>query len=124
MAGAAAGGFPTPAADYYEPAISLDELLNIRAPHVWIVQLEGESMSGAGLYDGSRLVVDRSIQACSGHIILAFVDGQPLVKRLSKCEDGWRLLSENSAYKPIAPAEYDSIEIFGVVTWVLTAHGL
>jgi DNA polymerase V len=124
LAGTAAGGFPTPAADFYEPPISLDELLNIRAPHVWVVQLEGDSMSGAGLYDGSRLIVDRSIEACSGHIVLAYVDNQPLVKRLSKSADGWRLLSENPNYKPVAPSEYESIEIFGVVTWCLTPHAL
>lgn len=124
LAGSAAGGFPTPAADFYEPPISLDELLNIRAPHVWVVQLEGDSMSGAGLYDGCRLIVDRSIQACSGHIVLAYVDNQPLVKRLSKSPEGWHLVSENPNYKPVTPTEYEAIEIFGVVTWSLTPHAV
>lgn len=124
LAGSAAGGFPSPAADFYEPPISLDELLNIRAPHVWIVQLEGDSMSGAGLYDGSRLVVDRSMRPCAGHIVLAYVDNQPLVKRLEKSPDGWHLVSENPAFKPVAPSEYDAIEIFGVVTWCLTPHAV
>lgn len=124
LAGTAAGGFPSPAADYYESPISLDELLNIRAPHVWLVQLEGNSMSGAGLFDGCRLVVDRSITAVAGHIVLAYVDNQPLVKRLAKSPAGWHLVSENPDFKPVTPGEYDTIDIFGVVTWCLTPHAV
>lgn len=124
LSGAAAGGFPSPAADYYESPISLDDLLNIRAPHVWIVQLEGDSMSGAGLVDGSRLVVDRAITPCTGHIVLAYVDNQPVVKRLERSLSGWNLVSEHPGYKPIAAGTYDAIEIFGVVTWCLTPHAL
>ncbi|MEZ2726743.1 LexA family protein [Pseudomonas putida] len=122
LAGCAAGGFPSPAADYYEPPLSLDELMNIRAPHVWIVQVEGDSMRDAGIFDGSRLVVDRSITPCAGHIVLAYVDNQPLVKRLAKSPAGWILESANPAYKSIAPSEYGTIEVFGVVTWNLTPH--
>ncbi|MGP5452681.1 MULTISPECIES: LexA family protein [Pseudomonas] len=122
LAGCAAGGFPSPAADYYEPPLSLDELMNIRAPHVWIVQVEGDSMRDAGIFDGSRLVVDRSITPSSGHIVLAYVDNQPLVKRLARSPAGWILESANPAYKSIAPSEYGTIEVFGVVTWDLTQH--
>jgi len=122
ISGSAIGGFPSPAADYYEPPVSVDELLNLRAPHVWIVQLKGDSMNGAGLFDGSRLVVDRAISAAANHIVLAYVDNQPIVKRLAKSADGWLLVSDNPAYLPITPGEYDTIEIFGVVTWCLTPY--
>lgn len=124
LAGSAAGGFPSPAADYWEPSISLDELLNVRAPHVWIVQVEGDSMRDVGIYDGSRLVVDRAITPCTGHIVLAYVDNQPLVKRLAKSSRGWSLESANPNYPPITPDEYGSVEVFGVVTWCLTPHAL
>lgn len=124
LAGSVAGGFPSPAADYYEAPISLDVLLNIRAPHVWIVQVEGDSMRDVGIYDGSRLVVDRAITACSGHIVLAYVDNQPLVKRLARSAGGWLLESANPEYAPITPNEYGTIEVFGVVTWCLTPHAL
>lgn len=124
LAGSVAGGFPSPAADYYEAPISLDVLLNIRAPHVWIVQVEGDSMRDVGIYDGSRLVVDRAITACSGHIVMAYVDNQPLVKRLARSSAGWLLESANPDYSPIAPSEYGTIEVFGVVTWCLTPHAL
>jgi len=124
LAGSAAGGFPSPAADYWEPPISLDDLLNIRAPHVWIVQVEGDSMRDVGIYDGSRLVVDRAISPCSGHIVLAYVDNQPLVKRLAKSPSGWLLESANPSYPSITPNEYGAVEVFGVVTWCLTPHAL
>jgi len=124
LAGSAAGGFPSPAADYWEPSISLDELLNVRAPHVWIVQVEGDSMRDVGIYDGSRLVVDRAITPCTGHIVLAYVDNQPLVKRLVKSSRGWLLESANPDYPPITPEQYGSVEVFGVVTWCLTPHAL
>lgn len=122
LAGCAAGGFPSPAADYYEPPLSLDERLNIRAPHVWLVQVEGDSMRDAGIFDGSLLVVDRSITPSAGHIVLAYVDNQPLVKRLAKSPTGWLLESANPDYPTIPPSQYDSIEVFGVVVWSVTPH--
>ncbi len=124
LAGSAAGGFPSPAADYYEPPISLDDLLNVRAPHVWIVQVEGDSMNGAGIFDGSRLVIDRAISPSDGHIVLAYVDNQPLVKRLAKSPTGWMLESANPNYPTITQDQYASMEVFGVVTWSLTPHAL
>lgn len=122
LAGCAAGGFPSPAADYYEPPLSLDEYMNIRAPHVWIVKVEGDSMCDAGIFDGSLLVVDRSITPSVGNIVLAYVDNQPLVKRLARSPAGWLLESANPNYRTISPCEYDTIEVFGVVTWDLTPH--
>lgn len=124
LSGAAAGGFPSPAADYYEAPISLDALLNIRAPHVWIVQVEGDSMRDVGIYNGCRLVVDRAITPCSGHIVMAYVDNQPLIKRLARSAGGWLLESANPDYPPITPNEYGAVEVFGVVTWCLTPHAL
>ncbi|MEW5511975.1 translesion error-prone DNA polymerase V autoproteolytic subunit [Pseudomonas asiatica] len=122
LAGCAAGGFPSPAADYYEPPLSLDERLNIRAPHVWLVQVEGDSMRDAGIFDGGLLVVDRSIAPSAGHIVLAYVDNQPLVKRLARSPAGWLLESANPDYPTIPPSKYDTIEVFGVVVWSLTPH--
>ena len=123
LAGTAAGGFPSPAADYYEPPISLDELLNIRAAHVWIVRVQGESMRDAGIFDGGVLIVDRSITRRAGQIVLAYVDNQPLVKRLAKTpDDRWLLESAHPDYKTITPEQYSTIDVFGVVTWDLTQH--
>lgn len=54
-------GFPSPAADHIEQHISLDELFDIRAPHVYLVKIEGDSMRGAGIYSGDLVIVDRSL---------------------------------------------------------------
>lgn len=58
----APAGFPSPAADHIEAQISLDEVLNIRAPHVYLVSIIGDSMEGAGIFDGDLAVVDRSLE--------------------------------------------------------------
>lgn len=121
LAGTAAGGFPSPAADYYESPLSLDELLNVKAPHIWIVEVEGESMTGVGIYPGSRLVVDRSIEPRPGRIVLAYVDNQPIVKRLAKVGDRLVLVSENPAYPPVVREDFADIDVFGVVTWCINA---
>jgi DNA polymerase V len=120
LAGAATGGFPSPAADYYEPAISLDELLNLRAPHVWLMRVQGESMRDAGIFDGSRILVDRAIEPCAGHIVLAFRDNQPVVKRLARSATGLVLESANPDFAPITPGESEEVDVFGVVTWIIT----
>ncbi|MBD1602599.1 LexA family protein, partial [Pseudomonas typographi] len=62
-------GFPSPATDHLEKAISLDELLNLRAPHIYLVRIEGDSMIGAGIFDGDLVVVDRAIEPAHGHIV-------------------------------------------------------
>lgn len=79
-------------------------------------------MRDVGIFDGSLLVVDRSITPCAGHIVLAYVDNQPLVKRLARSAEGWLLESANPDYPPIPPNQYETIEVFGVVTWDLTPH--
>jgi len=123
MPGPVSGGFPSPAADYYEPPISLDEHLNIRAAHVYLARVEGDSMRDAGIHDGATLVVDRAIPPRAGHIVVAYVDNQPMVKCLAATAQGWRLDSANAAYRPIGPGDYASMQVFGVVTWCLTQHG-
>lgn len=120
LSGAAAGGFPSPAADYHEPAISLDELMHIRAPHVYLMRVQGDSMRDAGIFDGSRILVDRAIEPCPGHIVLAYVDNQPVVKRLVNLKSGLALESANPAHGPITISEDTSVEIFGTVTWIVT----
>lgn len=70
-------GFPSPAADHLEKHISLDELFDIRAPHVYLVKIEGESMMGAGIYDGDLVIVDRSREPQHGDIVIAGLNGEP-----------------------------------------------
>jgi|GEM_PF-4115715 len=101
LCGKVQGGFPNPADDYYEPPISLDELLNLRAPHIWLAETDGDSMSGVGIYHGTLLVIDRSVDAEVGDVVVVYVNNQPVVKRLDLANGCKVLSSENPLYPPI-----------------------
>jgi DNA polymerase V len=115
-------GFPSPAADHIEQQISMDEVLNIRAPHVYLVSISGDSMQGAGIYDGVLAVVDRSIEPVHGHIVVALLNTEPVCKRL--CVRGHQviLLSENPKYPPRYVLEGDELTIWGVITSTVRSH--
>lgn len=115
-------GFPSPAQDHIEQEISLDELLELRAPHTYLARSEGYSMIGAGIHDGDLLVVDRSREAEHGDIVIAAVNNEPLVKRLSRQADTVVLLSENPAYPPRYIIEGDELLVWGVVRFSVRCH--
>ncbi|WP_416427675.1 translesion error-prone DNA polymerase V autoproteolytic subunit (plasmid) [Pseudomonas sp. App30] len=115
-------GFPSPAADHIEKHISLDELLEIRAPHIYLVRISGSSMEGAGIFDGDLVVVDRSITAEHGHIVIAAVNCEPVCKRLCKRGGSIILMSENAGYPPRYILEGDELVVWGVVTFSVRAH--
>ncbi|MFC2973826.1 LexA family protein [Azotobacter bryophylli] len=87
-------GFPSPAQDHMERQISLDEALDIRAPHTYLVRAIGDSMTGVGIYDGDILAVNRSLRPASGQVVIAVLNGEPL-KKLFMVQAGqsrcWRL---------------------------------
>ena len=77
-------------------------------------------MIGAGIFNGDLLIVDRSLEASSGKVVIAEVDGQLTVKRLLKLSDGFfSLQSENSSYPPIELQEGNEVVVWGVVTHVI-----
>lgn len=116
-------GFPSPAADHIEKQISLDELLNIRAPHVYLVMIEGESMQGAGIFDGDLAVVDRAREPAHGDIVVALLNNDPICKRLCKRGREVILLSENPKYPPRYVLEGDDLSIWGVISYSVRSHG-
>ena len=107
-------GFPSPAADYEELTLSIDDLVDLRAPNVYLVRVSGPSMIGAGIYDGDVLVVNRALEARSGNIVVAYVDGGMTVKRLQISAAGVWLQPENTDYKALAVTE--SLHVWGVAT--------
>ncbi len=107
-------GFPSPAADYEEVTLSIDELVDLRTPHVYLVRVEGPSMVGAGIYDGDVLVVNRALEARAGHVVVAYVDGGMTVKRLQVSQEGVWLQAENPDYRAIRVTE--SLHVWGVAT--------
>ncbi|GAB2912825.1 translesion error-prone DNA polymerase V autoproteolytic subunit [Rheinheimera gaetbuli] len=108
-------GFPSPAQDYVERTLDLNELC-IRHPNAtFFVRVEGDSMIEAGIYDGDVLVVDRSIDAEHGDIVVAAIGSEFTVKELCT-HPKFLLLPRNPAYQPIKLRDGDELNIFGVVT--------
>lgn len=112
-------GFPSPAEDYVEGSLDLNEHLIQHKEATFFVRVQGESMIGAGIQNGDLLVVDRALEAVDGNIVIAVVDGELTLKRLSKRNSQVRLLPENPCFHPIEFNDDQSLEIWGVVTNVI-----
>lgn len=115
-------GFPSPALDHMEHKLSLDELLDINAPHTYVLQVSGESMTGVGIFDGDYLIVSRAQEARPGHIVAACLNRDMFVKRLGKSHGSYILHSEHPDYAPRNVLDDDELMIFGVVTHSLRNH--
>ena len=114
-------GFPSPADDYLEGKLDLNRHLIKHPAATFFVRVSGDSMLGAGIHTGDLLVVDRSLEAVDGNVIVAALDGELTVKRLSKRGTAVRLLPENRNYQPIEVQPQQEFEIWGVVTNVIHA---
>ena len=108
-------GFPSPAGDYMEEPINLNEHIVERPNATFYFRADGESMIGAHIPPNALLVVDRSMKAKSGSIVVAVVDGEFTVKRLEKSLTRMRLLPENPKFRPIEITEGMQCEVWGVV---------
>ncbi|EIO1809961.1 translesion error-prone DNA polymerase V autoproteolytic subunit [Salmonella enterica] len=112
--------FPSPAADYVEQRIDLNELLVSHPSSTYFVKATGDSMIEAGSRDGDLLVVDSSRTAAHGDIVIAAVDGEFTVKRL-QLRPAVQLNPMNSVYSPIIIGSEDTLDVFGVVTFIVKA---
>ena len=115
-------GFPSPAADHIDKQISLDELFDIRAPHVYLAMIEGDSMQGAGIFCGDMVMVNRSIEAKHGDIVIASINAEPVCKRLYKTPNAVALMSENANFPSRHVMEGDELSIWGVVKYSIRDH--
>lgn len=112
-------GFPSPADDYLEGTLDLNEYLVKHPAATFFVRVSGDSMLNAGIHPGDILVVDRSIEASSGRIVIAALDGELTVKRFDRRNGITRLLAENPTYAPIEIKEGNELHVWGVVTNVI-----
>ena len=103
------------ALDHMEQKISLDQLLDVHAPHTYLVRGRGDSMTGAGIHDGDILVVSRALTAGHGDIVVAAVNGEVFVKRLIRRGQQLILQPENPQFAPLHVLEGDELQIWGVV---------
>jgi len=114
-------GFPSPADDYIEGKLDLNRHLIKHPAATFFVRVTGDSMLEAGIHSGDILIVDRSLEAIDGNVIVAALDGELTVKRLYKRDGTVRLLPANKNYQPIEIQVHQSFEIWGVVTNVIHA---
>lgn len=108
-------GFPSPAADYEDKRLDINGYLVRNAVSTFFFPVQGDSMQGAEIFDGDILVVDKSVEPQHGHIVVAFVDGERLVKRLYKRGGRVALIAENPAYPPIQVTGEMEMIVWGVV---------
>lgn len=112
-------GFPSPADDYIENSLDLNEHLIKHPAATFFVRVTGDSMIGAGINSGDILIVDRSVSAVNGSIIVAVVNGEFTVKRLAGRGGVILLCPENPAYEPIEVKNGVEFEVWGVVMHVI-----
>ncbi|ETR68280.1 MAG: DNA polymerase V [Candidatus Magnetoglobus multicellularis str. Araruama] len=112
-------GFPSPAEDYIEGKLDLNEHLIKHPAATFFVRVTGDSMVDAGIHPGDILIVDRAIEALDKKVVIAVVNGELTVKRLRKTRKGCVLTPENKKYPSIQISEDQNFEIWGVVTNVI-----
>lgn len=112
-------GFPSPADDYLDRKLDLNEHLIRHPASTFFVKVKGDSMIGAGINSGDMLIVDRSIKPKDKKIVVAVVNGDFTVKRFHEKNDKQFLIAENSDYKPIEITESMDFEVWGVVIHVI-----
>lgn len=115
-------GFPSPAADYTRQSLDFNRDL-IRHPEAtFYARVSGDSMIEAGINDGDIAVIDRSLDAAQGDLVVAFVDGEFTMKQIdfSHREEGYILLHPaNPNYKDIRIEGDETFEVWGVVIWTI-----
>ena len=114
-----AAGFPSPADDYVEVGIDLNEQLIRHPTSTFFLRVSGESMLGAGIHHGDLLVVDRSLDPRPGRVVVAVLDGEFTLKRLIQHQGRLRLEAANPAYPPLELHRCGDVQIWGVAIHVI-----
>jgi len=109
-------GFPSPAEDFVEGPLDLNQHLISQPAATFFVRVKGDSMIGAGICSGDLLIVDRSVNAGHGDIVIAVLEGDLTVKRLHYVTWGVRLVPENPNYPSIHIPDTANFQVWGVVT--------
>jgi DNA polymerase V len=112
-------GFPSPAQDYIEATLDLNEYLIPHPTATFFVRVEGYSMIEAGIQPDDLLIVDRAAEAVNNKVVIAILDGELTVKRLKIIDGIYWLMPANEAYSPIRIDEDIDFIIWGVVSYVI-----
>lgn len=114
-----AAGFPSPADDFADIKLDLNEYLVKHPASTFFVRVSGDSMTGAGIFDGDILIVDRSLQVKNNDVIIAALEGELTVKRFCQKDEQVMLKPENIEYDPIVIEDEAEFSVWGVVTAVI-----
>ena len=112
-------GFPSPADDHLEEMLDLNEHLIKNPPATFMVRVRGDSMIDVGIQSGDLLVVDKSLDAANGDIVIAAVDGHFTVKRFRRSGRILQLVAANPLHSPIVINSETNVEIWGIVIHVI-----
>ena len=112
-------GFPSPADDYLDLPIDLNEFLIKHPAATFYVRVKGNSMEGAGILNGDLLIVDRAEEPRNKSIVLGVIDGEFTVKRIKKKGSDLYLMPDNPEFKPIKIDDNMDFQVWGVVTYVV-----
>jgi DNA polymerase V len=112
-------GFPSPADDHLEATIDLNQHYVRHPAATFFVRVQGTSMIGAGIHSGDMLVVDRSLEAKSGSIVIAVVNGEMTLKRLLLSGDEVWLMPENPDFQPLQILDGMDLQLWGAVAHVI-----
>ena len=115
-------GFPSPAEDFTELSISLDKHLIQNPAATFMAYANGSSMLNAGIHHGDILIIDRSLNARDGDIIIAVLYGELTVKQLSIVNGTFFLIPKNPEYSPVEILDDMGFEIWGVVIYSIRKH--
>ena len=115
-------GFPSPADDYTEENIDLNEHLISNPFSTFFLKVKGDSMINAGIKDKDLIIVDKSLIAKPGNIIIAMIDGEFTIKRLSIKNNELYLKAENNNYSDFRFKGHIDVQIWGVVIYSIHNH--
>ena len=113
-------GFPSPADDYKESALSLDEHLIKHPAATYVARAAGDSMEGIGIFDKDLLIIDRSLEPKNGDIVIAAVDGELTCKQIDTIRR--QLIAHNPNYPPIMLSDDQDLVLEGVVIASIRYH--
>jgi len=112
-------GFPSPAEDYVDCNLDLNEYLIRHPAATYFVRVSGNSMTGAGIHDGDLLIVDRATEPADGDVVIAAVFGELALKRIRKRGGKVLLVADNDGYPPIEVSEEADFQVWGVCKHVI-----
>jgi DNA polymerase V len=112
-------GFPSPADDYIDQSLDLNEYLIRHPAATFMVRVNGDSMAGGSINSGDILIVDRSLEPRSGNVVIAVLDGELTVKRYRRTDQGVVLMPDSEEWQPVHVTEDMDFAVWGVCTFAI-----